>query len=195
MLLEHPEFSKLMRNPEFTQDITTIVVDEVHCISQWGDDFRKSYQQLNKLRSCVAIDVPFLAASATLPPTVLAEVQLYLCISMERMFLVNLGNDRHNITPAICRMRGGAKDLPALDFLTDEAVLGTPLKRTIVFFNARETTYNAYKYIQRLLPEDIKDQVDFVHSGRSPGAINDTMARFRCNETKILFATEAAGMV
>ncbi|KAJ3822554.1 P-loop containing nucleoside triphosphate hydrolase protein [Lentinula raphanica] len=50
-----------------------IVVDEAHCISQWGDKFRPIYQQLGTLRAFVPAQVPFLATSATMQPTVLAE--------------------------------------------------------------------------------------------------------------------------
>lgn len=195
MLLEHPRFSKLMRTPEFTQDIATIVIDEAHCVSQWGKQFRKSYQNLSKLRSLVPLEVPFLAASATLPPLVLAEVQLNLGFSMDNTFLVNLGNDRTNITPLLCRMRGAAKDLSALDFVVDEARVGKDLKRTLAFFNTRMTAFKAYKHLQALLPEHMRDQIDYLHAGRSRATIDHVMKRFKEGKIRILCATEAAGMV
>jgi superfamily II DNA helicase RecQ len=49
MCLEHPKFSKLMRTPEFTRNILAFVVDETHCISQWGNLFRQKYAELGKL--------------------------------------------------------------------------------------------------------------------------------------------------
>lgn len=195
MLLEHPSFSKLMRTPEFTKNVLSIVIDEAHCISQWGENFRKKYQELHKLRSYVPLAVPFLAVSATLPPLVLADVQRHLCFSLDRMLLVNLGNDRHNITPLLCRMRGAAKDLGALDFLLDEAQLGLELQRTITFFNTRNLAFKAYKHLQALLPEDMRDQIDFLHAGRGRQTISHVMKRFKEGKIKILCATEAAGMV
>ncbi|KAH9967817.1 P-loop containing nucleoside triphosphate hydrolase protein, partial [Russula dissimulans] len=72
-LEEHKSFSKFMRSPSFTKNMLAIVVDKAHCVSQWGDGFRKHFGELGWLCSFVSISVPFLATSATLPPHVLAE--------------------------------------------------------------------------------------------------------------------------
>jgi hypothetical protein len=56
-----------MRTPDFTTNILTLVVDEGHCISQWGNLFRKKYSELGQLRVLVPTSVPFLITSATLP--------------------------------------------------------------------------------------------------------------------------------
>ncbi|EMD41247.1 hypothetical protein CERSUDRAFT_40440, partial [Gelatoporia subvermispora B] len=124
MCLKHPQFSKLMRTPDFMKDVCAVVIDEAHCISQWGETFRKDYCQLAKLRSFVPTTVPFLATSATLPPAVLSDVWQQLSFNSSRMFHVNLGNDHTNITPLVCRMSGAANDLDALNFTIDEAAAG-----------------------------------------------------------------------
>ncbi|KZT04201.1 uncharacterized protein LAESUDRAFT_620716, partial [Laetiporus sulphureus 93-53] len=51
---------------------------EAHCVSQWGDKFRKIFAELGRLRSLAPLHVPFLATSATLPPLVLDEIRLKL---------------------------------------------------------------------------------------------------------------------
>ncbi|THG96112.1 hypothetical protein EW026_g5664 [Hermanssonia centrifuga] len=137
MLLEHPEFSKLIRSSDFMQDVALIVIDEAHCISQWGADFRVKFGELEKLRSYIALDVPILATSATLTPTVLAEIQQKLSYSTDKTYLLDLGNDRHNITPIVSRMKS-AKDLTALDFVLDEALCEPrqPLVRTLIYKRA-----------------------------------------------------------
>jgi superfamily II DNA helicase RecQ len=78
MCLEHPRFSQLIRLPAFTAKILSCVVDEAHCVSQCGESFRKSFSDLGKLRSFLAVLVPFLATSATLPPHVLSDLQRQL---------------------------------------------------------------------------------------------------------------------
>ncbi|KAJ6600054.1 P-loop containing nucleoside triphosphate hydrolase protein, partial [Mycena sp. CBHHK59/15] len=69
----HPKFRQLLSTPAFAKKIAAFVIDEAHCISQWGDNFRAEYAELGTLRAFVPLQVPFLVASATLPPPVLAE--------------------------------------------------------------------------------------------------------------------------
>ncbi|KAK0475386.1 P-loop containing nucleoside triphosphate hydrolase protein [Armillaria novae-zelandiae] len=66
MCLEHIEFHKAIRS--ISKDIIAIIVDESHCISQWGGEFRPHYAQLEKLRTLVPDGMPVLAVSATLNP-------------------------------------------------------------------------------------------------------------------------------
>lgn len=188
-------FGKLMRTPSFTKNIAGIVVDEAHCVSQWGLDFRKDFAELDKLRSYVALDVPFLATSATMTPHVLGDVQLKLGFSMEKTYLVNLGNDRHNITPLVSVMKGAASDLSALDFTVDEAHNGEELLGTIIYARTREITQQACEHLRNQVPERYRDQIDFIHALRSPRAKRSIMQRFREGHIKILIATEVAGMV
>ncbi len=196
MLLEHPEFSKLIRSSDFMQDVALIVIDEAHCISQWGADFRVKFGELEKLRSYIALDVPILATSATLTPTVLAEIQQKLSYSTDKTYLLDLGNDRHNITPIVSRMKS-AKDLTALDFVLDEALCEPrqPLVRTLIYVNTRELAQNMWSHLARQLPADLRHQVDFIHARRSQRAKKRAMRRFRNGDIKILCATEVAGMV
>ncbi len=195
MILGHPEFSKLMRSPEYMKDVLMIVVDEAHCITQWGQDFREQFAQVEKIRSFVARTVPFLAASATLPPLVLSDIQLKLNFSTERLFTINLGNDRHNITTIVSCMDGAAKDLRALDFVLGEAALGSELIRTIVYVNTRDLALLSWLHLRDLLPTELHHQIDFIHGKRSPCAKRRVMRRFRNGDIKILCATEVAGMV
>lgn len=196
MIANHPLFSKLMRTPAFTKDILAIVVDEAHCISQWGESFRKQYIELKKLRSFLPIHIPILATSATMPPHVLTDIKSTLCFPESRTYVRNLGNDRPNITPITCRMQGAAKDLNALNFIVDEALAGHPLLPTVVFFNTRDLTLQGCQHLRTLLPEDVpEDQIDFFHSLRSRGSKREVMARFRLGLIKILCSTEAAAMV
>lgn len=195
MALEHPRFAKLLRSPDFTKDVAAIVIDEAHCISQWGDNFRKKYGELSRLRALVPLGVPFLAASATLPPPVLLDIQQKLGFGTKSTHFVNLGNDRINITPLVVRMTGGASDLAALDFIVQEARAGGNLVKTVVFFNTRDLSYRAYRHLKELLPDELKSRVGFLHALRHNNPKSKVMQQFRDGEISILCATEAAGMV
>lgn len=183
-----------MRSADFTKNICMIAVDEAHCVSQWGDGFRKAFGELGRLRSYVPTSVPFLATSATLPPLVLSDIQTRLHFTGSDTFLVNLGNHRANITNILVPMRT-ATDLGALDFLADEALAGKPLRRTIVFFNSRDLAFKGSRYLRGLFPEAQKPEIDFLHAGRSSRARHFILNEFRKGTVNILCATEAAGMV
>ena len=195
MCLDHPDFSKLMRSTDFTKNLALLAVDEAHCMSQWGDSFRKRYADLGRLRSFASDVVPLLAASATLPPFILKQVQANLFISEDDSLLVNLGNNRINITSVLCKMRGAARDLAALDFAVDEGLSTGTLIRTIIFFNTRELTQLGYRHLKRQLPQNMHEQIGFLHACRTTDAKNETMESFQEGKIKILCATEAAGMV
>ncbi|PCH45073.1 hypothetical protein WOLCODRAFT_77371, partial [Wolfiporia cocos MD-104 SS10] len=147
MCLEHKEFSRLMRTPSFTENICAVAINEAHCASHWGENFRKKYAELHKLHAFVPCHVPFLATSATLPPHILNDVMQKLCIRPQNTYFVNRGNDRPNITVAAFRMAGGASNLSALNFALDEAIEGGSLERTIIFFNDHDTAMRACSHL------------------------------------------------
>jgi hypothetical protein len=127
MCLDHPPFMKLMHSAEFTKNLAAVITDETHCISQWGNSFCKWFSDLRKLRLFVPVSVLFLATSATLTLVMLAELKETLHFDTDNTFLLNLGNDRPNITLIACLMCGATSDLSALDFVADEAFSGDPL--------------------------------------------------------------------
>src|SRR6266446_7060208 len=195
MCLEGTRFSRLLRTPDFTRNILSIVIDEAHCVSEWGENFRKAWGELGRLRFFVPATIPFLVTSATLPAHILDNVVQKLHISKSRSVFLNLGNDCSNITHMVCRVRGSKSDLGALDFIVDAGSTGGPLIRTIVFFESRPLTCKGYKHLQQLLPSELRSRVDFLHPCRSSRSKKIVMERFRSGVTDILCATEAAGMV
>jgi superfamily II DNA helicase RecQ len=114
-----------------------MVVDEAHCIKQWGAEFRKHYALLETLRSFVPPRVPVPATSATMPPKTLENVWATLGMNAENSFDLNLGNDRHNIIPLVWPMEGGIANLAALNFVVRGR--DRPL-RTIIYFNDKRLT-------------------------------------------------------
>lgn len=58
------KMEKFLTDLEMVQGISLVAIDEAHCISAYGFDFRKSYRELNKIKQCIP-DVPILAVTAT----------------------------------------------------------------------------------------------------------------------------------
>src|ERR1700683_554763 len=106
MCLKHAEFRKILAEDNFSKNICAVIIDEAHCISQWGGDFRNVYALLEKLRAFFPPHIPFLATSATLPPLALREVRSKLAIDTDTSFYLNFGNDRPNITMSVQQING-----------------------------------------------------------------------------------------
>lgn len=85
-------------------EVSLVVVDEAHCISQWGYDFRPSYLRLDTLR-CIFPDTPMLALTASATPEVLADIVRQL--DMHRPGLFSLSFRRNNISFMVrnCRVK------------------------------------------------------------------------------------------
>ena len=80
-------------------NVSFIVVDEAHCISQWGYDFRPDYLQIGKLRDLV--DAPVIALTATATPQVADDIMDRLCF--EEKCLIKSGFERPNLSYIVRR--------------------------------------------------------------------------------------------
>lgn len=195
MCLLHPEFRKVLIEENFSKDVCAVIVDEAHCISQWGGDFRKMYAFLEKLRAFFPPDIPILATSATLTPLVLQEVRSKLAIDADTSFYLNLGNDRPNIAMFVQQING-SDDYEALRHLLATNVIKLEdLTKTIVFTNAVNATQTTCKRVRLMIPKHLRKYVDYLHSHRTARAKRRVMQKFRQGKIMILIATEAAGMV
>ncbi|KAJ7774230.1 P-loop containing nucleoside triphosphate hydrolase protein [Mycena maculata] len=195
MCFEHQDFRKWLRDDNTGKRILAVIVDEAHCASQWGGDFRPHYALLNRLRALLPVGTLILATSATLNPSALTEVCSGLDLDLDRSFFVNLGNDRPNITPSVVRMNGG-KDYAAIDpFLPNPADVKSldDLPKTITFTNHVKKTQVLCRHVRRLYP-NLRGAIDFLHAHRTAKSKRRVMKQFRKGKIKILIATEAAGM-
>lgn len=74
--------------------VSFITVDEAHCISQWGYDFRPSYLEIANIRKLIP-DAPILALTATATPEVIKDIQLRLAFKEENAFTMSF--ERKNL--------------------------------------------------------------------------------------------------
>ncbi|KAH7917095.1 P-loop containing nucleoside triphosphate hydrolase protein [Leucogyrophana mollusca] len=193
MVIENPRFNGLVNSPQYSKRMQGWVIDEGHCISQWGGDFRPAYNKLDQLRSLVPLGVPIYVTSATMTPTVLAEVREKLQISPETSFYLNLGNDRPNITQE-ARIIPNASDFSALDFLVKDVRVAEDIPRTLVFVNKVIDTQLGWRRMQDILPEPLRHCVDFLHSRWTARSKKEVLEQFRKGELRLLFVTEIGGM-
>lgn len=198
MALKNDLWQDFLGKMQFAKLIQLVAVDEAHCITQWGDHFRKTYSQLGSIRNFLPRSVPFMALSATLPPHVLTEVRKSLSMSRDTL-VINLGNNRPNIKQEVIRMKGTKKNCNDVvnEALPDPVQAGTTLPKKMIFCNTREQCHVVRRQILAKLPRSMHNQVAIYHSMRSYGTKKRIMREFnkRNGHIRFLICTEAAGMV
>ncbi|KAI0687166.1 P-loop containing nucleoside triphosphate hydrolase protein [Cytidiella melzeri] len=137
MVFKHPRFSQLVRDSKWTKNLLGMVVDEAHCVLEWGKEFRRDFDDIEKTRSYMSRK-PIMFCTATLTAKMLDQLLTKLSFPRHNSFLLNLGNERHNVTPIVCPMKG-PMDFGALDFVLDEALADPPreLVTTLIYTETR----------------------------------------------------------
>ena len=158
--------------------VSFIAVDESHCISQWGYDFRPSYLAIAQIRDLLP-DVPILALTATATPEVVADIQQRLHFREENVFRMSFA--RPNLI--YVARETADKDNELLHILN--SVPGT----AIVYVRTREKT----KEIATLL---IKHGISatFYHAGLASIDKDERQQAWTRSETRVMVATNAFGM-
>ena len=158
-------------------NVSYIVVDEAHCISQWGYDFRPDYLQIGKLRELV--DAPVIALTATATPQVAEDIMNRLCF--EEKCLIKSGFERPNLSYIVRRSEDKLGQM--LNICT--SVPGTG----IVYVRSRKKTEELAAF---LTANGI--EASFYHAGLGPESRSDRQARWKSGEIRVMVCTNAFGM-
>ncbi|MFL5394226.1 MAG: DNA helicase RecQ [Myxococcales bacterium] len=161
-------------------DTSLLAVDEAHCVSQWGHDFRPDYLDVARLRERLP-DVPLVALTATADPLTRKEVQSRLGLLDAKVFASSF--DRPNIKYEIALKEAGQKQL--LSFLRERHAGDSG----IVYCLSRKKTEETAEFLRRngiaALP---------YHAGLDAAARRENQARFGREEGVVVCATIAFGM-
>lgn len=132
---ENKGLVRLLSSAKLRSKLLFVSVDEVHCISQWGESFRTAYSRIGQLRARLPPKLPFFICSATLPPAMLKDILTQLDFSPSAT-AVKLPNNRSNIFLANREMeytKGSYRDLEFLVPASSASV--QDLRRSIVYFD------------------------------------------------------------
>ncbi|TFY78202.1 hypothetical protein EWM64_g5807 [Hericium alpestre] len=191
MCLEHDHFHSLLNAPAFARKVCSFIIDEAHCITQWGNKFREVYLRLGTLRAFMSARVPFLVTLVTLTPADLAVICKSVHLERNDTYHLNLGNDRPNLTWHVRNMKAGKSDLESLTFLL--LTKDKPkLKRAIIFFDDISVSMDACCWFREQLPANLRDHVACYNSQHGESSKHDSYQRFCDGELDIWFASEAA---
>lgn len=158
--------------------VNLFAIDEAHCISQWGYDFRPPYLHLAELRE-LHPEVPMLALTATATKRVVEDIQEKLQFKENNVFRKSF--ERKNLSYVVSHDENKLRKL----FTISKRIKGTG----IVYVRNRRETQEVSKLLNR---EGIVS--DFYHAGLETALRNKKQESWIKNETRVIVATNAFGM-
>lgn len=170
--------SELVRERIKYMKVNLIAVDEAHCISQWGYDFRPPYLHIADLRE-LHPDVPVLALTATATAEVREDIQQKLLFKQLNVFQKSF--ERKNISYVVLNEENKLRKL--LDVA--KGVKGSG----IVYVRSRKETAEIAKFYN-----DNGIKADFYHAGLAIEERSKKQENWIANRTRIIVATNAFGM-
>ncbi|MGL4534029.1 MAG: DNA helicase RecQ [Fusobacteriaceae bacterium] len=174
-----------LNNEKFVQfiksvEVSMLAIDEAHCISQWGHDFRKSYLEIPKFMESMGKKIQILALTATATPEVKNDILEKLKMKNPNVY-VN-GFDRSNISFKV--ERGKTAETYIVNYLKAHKN-----RSGIIYASTRKEVDNLYAYLK------LKGfEIEKYHAGMEDRQRNFTQESFVKDEIKIIVATNAFGM-
>ncbi|MDQ0783063.1 ATP-dependent DNA helicase RecQ [Chryseobacterium sp. W4I1] len=173
-----------LTNSQFLQNIeeiqlSFIAVDEAHCISEWGQDFRPSYQNIKEFRKNHP-KIPCLALTATATPKVLEEIKNKLELKKPTVFQKSF--KRENIRMFMDEVSD--KFQRVLDILKHNNDSG------IVYVRTRKDA----EMLAEFLKKNHVDNVDYFHAGLTTKEKNTRQSIWNKSDSHVLISTNAFGM-
>ncbi|MBE3084987.1 MAG: RecQ family ATP-dependent DNA helicase, partial [Bacteroidetes bacterium] len=160
-------------------NLSLVAIDEAHCISQWGYDFRPSYLKIASLRDHISEKVPFLALTASATPQVIDDIMKKLAFREKNVLRTSF--DRKNISYLVRKV----EDKGTYLIKTLQKAKGSG----IVYVRSRK---RCKEVAELLVANGIS--ADFYHAGLPDELRDKKQASWTIGETRVIVATNAFGM-
>ncbi|KAJ7030142.1 P-loop containing nucleoside triphosphate hydrolase protein [Mycena alexandri] len=197
MLLTRRFIDGVLRKPEFGTRCLSVFIDEAHCVSHWGDSFRKKYGSIGITRAFLPRAVPIIAVSATLTPRVHDDLLVKLRIDPKNYLYVNIGNDRPTVAHIVRAMEHPMNSHRDLDFLVDEDMVSPcDVKKAFVYSDDTKEGAGIIDHLNDRVHPDFRSRglVRPYNASMSREYRDAVMLLFRAGIVRILVCTDAAGM-
>lgn len=168
----------LFKNKLRSMKVSMITVDESHCISQWGYDFRPAYLKIAEIRTCLP-DVPVLALTATATPEVVKDIQEKLQFREPNVFRMSF--ERQNLAYIVRKTENKAEELIHILQHVEGAA--------IVYTRNRKGT----KEVAQLLNSH-QITATYYHAGLTNATKDERQKNWLAGIHRVMVATNAFGM-
>ena len=170
--------TEIFRTKLRSMNVSMITVDESHCISQWGYDFRPAYLKIAEIRELLP-GIPVLALTATATPEVVKDIQSRLNFREDNVFRMSF--ERKNLAYIVRKTDNKTAELLHI-------LKRIPGSAIIYARNRRRTK----EITELLVNEGIT--ADFYHAGLDNAVKDQRQKRWQNGEVRVMVATNAFGM-
>ncbi len=185
MLFIAPETLTKEENLEFFRNtnISFVAVDEAHCISEWGHDFRPEYRKIRKMIDHISKDIPIIALTATATPKVKSDILKNLEMKNANVFISSFNRDNlfYEVRPK--------NNKPQVFKEMVQYIKSTGGQSGIIYVQARKTT----EEIAKMLQVNGVNAAAY-HAGMDSKSRSRVQDDFLMEELDVIVATIAFGM-
>ncbi len=192
-------FAKTWRDSKFRDRLLTVIVDEAHCVEEWGTaSFRGEYRDLAALWHYTGQEKAFLACSATWSTATFEFIFDCLAFGFRPFWGLDVGCNRPNLFYDIQVLRNTKN--PVLDVLNilpaspDANTALTELPKSLLYFDSQMACRQAVDTLRKCLPVHLRSAIYAFSSDLSECSKIDTWEHFAAGEYHILCTTDTAGM-
>ncbi|KIO32743.1 hypothetical protein M407DRAFT_211374, partial [Tulasnella calospora MUT 4182] len=164
-----PRFTSQWRNERLRKRSISVIIDEAHCVPQWGSSFRSGYLDVIQLPFLFPPDTSLYLTSATLPSADLKQLISLTGVSKASSVVIHRSNERPNVHITVQMIRHRVNSYEDLNFLMPSDLTvdspHLPHGQFIVFCLTRAETERVALFMRAKLPKQHQEKVMWFHAG------------------------------